>query len=335
MPAAYHAALDDPNAWVPYRYHPSNVAAITFVVAFGLTTLLHLFQLVRKKTWYFIPLVVGGTFESVGYGVRCVSHEDLWALWAFLIQGILILIAPAIFAASIYIILGRIILLVDGERYSMVRLKWLTKMFVAGDIFSFVLQGAGGGIEAGGTLAALHTGEKLIVAGLFTQLFSFAFFVVVAADFHHRLVHDRPVHKQLGHPRLAVPSSYYAGPATVPRTTLAELPWQRHLYNLYLTSGLIVIRNIFRVIEHIQGNAGYLLSREYYLYVFDAVLMLAIMLLFNWRHPSEITQAYKRRTIRGDSAELQHLGDKDTGRETTGEKAAGTAHSACVQDAVV
>lgn len=53
-------ALDDPNAYVLYRYHPSQVAAIIFVVLFGLTTVLHLFQLIKKRTWYFIPLVVGG-----------------------------------------------------------------------------------------------------------------------------------------------------------------------------------------------------------------------------------------------------------------------------------
>jgi uncharacterized membrane protein YraQ (UPF0718 family) len=58
-------------------------------------------------------------------------------------QSLLILLAPALFAASIYIILGRIILLVDGERYSPVRQKWLTKVFVTGDVFSFLLQGAG------------------------------------------------------------------------------------------------------------------------------------------------------------------------------------------------
>jgi hypothetical protein len=58
-------------------------------------------------------------------------------------QSLLILLAPALFAASIYIILGRIILLVDGERYSLMRQKWLTKAFVAGDLFSFLLQMSG------------------------------------------------------------------------------------------------------------------------------------------------------------------------------------------------
>jgi hypothetical protein len=55
----------------------------------------------------------------------------------------LILVAPALFAASIYITLSRVILLVDGERYSLIKQKCLTKTFVAGDVFSFLLQGSG------------------------------------------------------------------------------------------------------------------------------------------------------------------------------------------------
>jgi hypothetical protein len=68
-------------------------------------------------------------------------------------QSLLILVAPALFAASIYIVLGRVILLVDGERYSLVRRKWLTKIFVAGDVFSFLLQGSGTFFLAPPTLA--------------------------------------------------------------------------------------------------------------------------------------------------------------------------------------
>jgi hypothetical protein len=81
--------------------------------------------------------------EAIGYVGRIISHQDVWALGPFIMQSLLILIAPALFAASIYIILGRIILMVDGERYCVVRLKWLTKMFVTGDVLSFLLQGAG------------------------------------------------------------------------------------------------------------------------------------------------------------------------------------------------
>jgi hypothetical protein len=231
-------------------------------------------------------------------------------------QSLLILVAPALFAASIYIILGRIILLVDGERYSLVRLKWLTKMFVTGDVFSFMLQGAGGGIQAGGTLTALHTGEKLIIAGLFTQLFFFGFFIVVAGIFHYRLVKDKPLQKQIGVKRHRQLDSTSSSVPFTQRYNLNDLPWKRHLYNLYITSGLIMIRSIFRVIEYLQGNAGYLLSHEVFLYVFDAVLMVAVMVMFNWVHPSEVTEAWHKRRMDTQAEELQQVRDGYMGRDT-------------------
>jgi tellurite resistance protein TehA-like permease len=154
----------------------------------------------------------------------------------------------------------------------------------------------GGGIQAAGTLEALHTGEKLIIAGLFCQLFFFAFFIVVAGIFHYRLVNNKPLQKRLNSP------TYISSPGS-----LHDLPWKRHLYNLYLTSGLIMIRSIFRVIEYLQGNAGYLLSHEVFLYVFDAILMLAVMVLFNWVHPSEVTEASHKRKRDSESQELRNI----------------------------
>lgn len=58
-------------------------------------------------------------------------------------QTLLLLVAPALFAATIYMELGRIILLVDGEAHSLIKKKWLTKIFVCGDVLSFMMQGAG------------------------------------------------------------------------------------------------------------------------------------------------------------------------------------------------
>lgn len=38
---------------------------------------------------------------------------------------------------------GRLVTRVDAEAYTMVRHKWITKLFVAGDVLSFFLQGGG------------------------------------------------------------------------------------------------------------------------------------------------------------------------------------------------
>jgi hypothetical protein len=39
--------------------------------------------------------------------------------------------------------LGRIVLLLQGEQHALVRRTWMTKIFVVGDILSFVMQGIG------------------------------------------------------------------------------------------------------------------------------------------------------------------------------------------------
>ena len=133
------------TTWAFYRYDPSEAAAILFSILFVLTTSLHFYQLLRTRTWYLIPLLVGGFFEWIGYIGRALSAAQTpnWTLGPYIIQVILLLVAPALFAASIYMELGRIILLVDGEDRSLIKKKWLTKFFVAGDIFSFTVQAGG------------------------------------------------------------------------------------------------------------------------------------------------------------------------------------------------
>ena len=83
------------------------------------------------------------TVETVGYVGRALSAKNQWALGPYIIQSILLLVAPALFAASIYMTLGRIIVLLDAEQYSFIKKKWLTKIFVCGDVLSFLMQSGG------------------------------------------------------------------------------------------------------------------------------------------------------------------------------------------------
>ena len=128
-----------------YRYDPSLAAAIIFMVLFSLTSLFHLYQLIRARTWYFLALVIGAIFEMIGYIGRILSSQQSpnWTLGPFIIQSILLLVAPALFAASIYMILGRIIVAIDGEKYSLIKKRWLTKIFVASDVLSFLVLSSG------------------------------------------------------------------------------------------------------------------------------------------------------------------------------------------------
>ncbi|MCJ1279667.1 hypothetical protein MMC21_007491 [Puttea exsequens] len=100
-----------------YHYNPSVVAAVIFIVLFACTTGLHTYQFIRTRTWIMIPLLIGGFMEVIGYVCRTInSQEDApdWSLGPFIVQAVVLLIAPTLFTATIYMILGRIILLVDG-----------------------------------------------------------------------------------------------------------------------------------------------------------------------------------------------------------------------------
>jgi hypothetical protein len=81
--------------------------------------------------------------ECIGYIGRAISHTETpdWTLGPYLIQTLLLLVAPALFAASIYMELSRIIIAADGESHALIKKKWLTKIFVIGDVISFFVQG--------------------------------------------------------------------------------------------------------------------------------------------------------------------------------------------------
>lgn len=84
--------------------------------------------------------------EFIGFAGRAASASQkagCWTLTPYLIQSMFLLLAPAMFAASIYMVLGRVILLVDGEVYALIRRRWLTKIFVTGDVICFLLLGGG------------------------------------------------------------------------------------------------------------------------------------------------------------------------------------------------
>jgi hypothetical protein len=194
------------------------------------------------------------------------TESPNWTLGPYIIQSLLILLAPAFFAASIYMVLGRIIRLTDGESHSIIRASWLTKVFVAGDVLSFLAQSSGGGLMAKAKTASdVKLGQNVITAGLGIQVLFFGLFIIVAGVFHIR------IHK--------VPTS---------RSRSSTIPWERHLFVLYSASALILIRSVFRIIEYVMGDNGVLLSTEIYLYIFDATLMFLAMVLFNIYHPSAI-----------------------------------------------
>ncbi|KAM3414324.1 hypothetical protein BST61_g10971 [Cercospora zeina] len=295
-----------------YRYNPSLAGAIIFALLFLTTTALHTHQLFRTRTWYMLPFLVGGFFELIGYIARAISSSqkrDECTLGPYIVQSTLILVAPALLAASVYMHLGRVVRMVrpknggddaaegkleggQGENgkleggqgedekllFGMMKTTWLTKVFVAGDVLSFLMQASGGGLMASGSA---DTGETIVLGGLGVQVVFFGLFVFTGVSWNVKMRSRGSASR---------------------RTSLKGLPWQKHMISLYIVSILIFVRSIVRMVEYAQGYTGYIISREWYLFVFDALLMWLAMVTMNIVHPSEVAAQ-----IRGTGKMVTHV----------------------------
>lgn len=187
----------------------------------------------------------------MGLAARAYSSKHLSARNPFIIQTLLILLAPIVYAAGIYMFLGRLIRATGYAQLSFTRLSWLSKIFVCGDIFCFLVQAAGAAklVHPSGA-NDIKLAQNIILAGLGLQVILFGLFALCAVTFHIRIVS-----KNLG-------------------TTIApHIRFTTMMLSLYLCSVLVTVRNIYRLLEYSQGQGGYLQVHEWPTYVLDVVLM--------------------------------------------------------------
>ncbi|TEY86385.1 hypothetical protein BOTCAL_0009g00120 [Botryotinia calthae] len=245
-----------------WNYIPSKAAAIIFIILFIVTTGLHTWRIYKTKSWFCIAFTVGCLFEVIGYIGRAKAVNSTGKLLPYVIQSFFTLVAPAFLAASIYMTLGRIVRYVHGEHHSIIRINWLTKIFVIADLLSFFVQAGSSGLMFNDSTASL--GEKLVLAGLFIQIIAFGFFFLTALIFERRMRRE-----------------------PTPESFVVEANWIHHLYCLYAMSALILIRSIFRVVEYAAGQKGYPLMHEWTLYIFDTVPMWIVTVIFLIWYPSQ------------------------------------------------
>lgn len=126
----------------------------------------------------------------------------------------------------------------------------------------------------GGSKSSFTIGQWVIVGGLCVQLVFFGAFLVSALIFHSKVVR-RPTAESEQKMHLG---SFW------------PCDWRGVLFACYVASVLILIRSVYRLVEFIQGQQGYVITHEVFLYVFDATMMYFVMVLMNFRHPSHVLQ---------------------------------------------
>ncbi|KAF5966574.1 Rtm1p-like protein [Fusarium bulbicola] len=246
-----------------WQYVPSLVGSIIFTLLFAVATGAVGCKMHKSRTRFCLPFFLGGVSEVLGYFFRALCYNATNSLPLNIMQALFLLLPPVFFAATLYMVYSRLVRALGGESCSFISVRWTTRLFVLGDILTFNIQGNGGGLLANDDL--VHIGNIIVITGLIAQILLFLAFVACCVIFHRRFrVHLR-------HPSIPV-----------------AIRWEAYLNMLYFTSALILVRNIFRVVEFAMDKEGYLQQKEWPTFVFDSVLMLLVMLAFYVRYPDNL-----------------------------------------------
>jgi hypothetical protein len=201
-----------------------------------------------------ITLLIGCILEVIGYGTRIpLVLNPIGQILLYAVMNGCIIIAPVFNAAIEYVLFGRLIHAL-GDHYSFIKPRLIAWIFIICDGISLLIQTNGAGIltSAKGNAGSANTGLNILLAGLAINLASFAIFCLQLFYFEYRIRKLPPV--------IPIGSVYQKG-------------WRRFLYAIYFSSLLVLIRQIYRVIEFSQGFSGYLAVHEVYFYIFDTILI--------------------------------------------------------------
>lgn len=231
-----------------YGYIPSLAAGIVFTLLFGILTLVSLYFTFRRKLW-FLSFALGGILETLGWGARSGAHGDVCNDNIFIMQIVCLILAPAFFTATLYLLLG--ILIQQAPQYSILTPRSYLVIFCGIDFLSLLLQAIGGGMAGGAdTQDTLDKGTDVMVGGVFVQIAGMTAFTILGLLFILKSYRNK-------------------------RTFDARI-----LGILISATLLIFLRNIFRAVELLSGWDGRINTTEGYLLGLDAgpmVVCLAIL----------------------------------------------------------
>lgn len=279
-----------------YPYNPSKNAGAAFLALFTVMTSVHLVQVFMYRSWFFIVFTLGCAgkpttetphkhrtktpqAEAGGCYGRMQAHNNIRQSDPFLIQLFLILGAVPLISASIYMSYSRVVRALEAEGHSLVRVSWVSKLYVLIDVACLVLQVMGTVMQAYGDDGIRENSIYYIAGGLIFQLVAFVVFVLLFLRIHVC------VRKEA------------TGPSDQPK-----VHWRRVMWAIYITSALIVVRNAVRIVEFLQGEDSSIAADETHLYVLDATPMLLVVIALAVAHPGRLIRSCRRRLrTRGSS----------------------------------
>ncbi|KAI0023159.1 RTA1-domain-containing protein [Xylariomycetidae sp. FL0641] len=274
-----------------YKYDPSEAATIVATALFGVSFLYCTYLTIKSRAWVWTVMVVAVLLEVLGFGIRILSVNNVTSKPPYVVQFIFVVLAPVLMAGVIYVVFGRIVFHVVPVEDRSTRLlwvppNWITPTFVTFDIIALVLQGAGAIIVSStnpteeNSDQKIDRGRDIALGGLALQITAFTLFSVSAARFHFtskRFIESMKMRFEK---------------AEGDKTVYAEgkrlkSQWRTLLYVVNFACLLIMVRSVYRVVQFAEGPTGTVNEHEWYMYVFDALPMFAVTVIFNIVFPGD------------------------------------------------
>ena len=220
--------------------------------------------------------------EAGGYTARLMFAQGGGALRnKFLAELIIIILAPNIAQAFLYVVTARLINAAPIQRFFLTRRSWwLPTFFVVADLACLIIQSIGGAQQANlddnSTSSERKSAGYITLAGLAAQLAFLALFVVIFAWLNTKIL------KALG----------------------GQQPWAvtKVIIGIVCAVALVTVRNTYRVAEFAESlNTQHpdLGKKERYYLAGDALPMLILGCVFVFAH-LEDARVFERLVQHGD-----------------------------------
>ncbi|KAB5585202.1 RTA1 like protein-domain-containing protein [Coniochaeta sp. 2T2.1] len=266
-----------------YNFDPELAPAVAVAVIFGLFTLCHAVLAFIYNKRYAWVLIMGALWETLAFILHALGSLKQQNLGYAPGHAILYLLAPLWINAFVYMTVARMIyFFVPEQKIGGIKSTSLSKIFVAADIVTFLVQAVGGSMASpGAETGTIKTGLTVYMVGMGIQEACILAFVFLMILFHRRVV------------RLDTEGGRWNG-AVEPAgsESMFVRGWGMSLFALYGVLGVITIRIVYRIAEFAKGvtPTNPIPFHEVYSYVLDAFpMMLALLLLAIW-HPGRVLQ---------------------------------------------
>lgn len=201
-------------------------------------------------------LIIGTILELSAFFQNSAGHG---------VQSVQVIIAPIFIAASVYVSFSGLLKKLEIDKVGFNR-RAQSFLFIIGDIISFSLQIAGVVLQMIEDDKSL--GQGLIITGFVVQIVSFCCFVILVIS-AHRKINNCMVQASM--------TGYYN--------------WRNYIKILYTLATFFFIRNIFRLVEYVQGYGGYIFNHAVFAYIFDAAPMALVCAILVIMHPGFVYAA--------------------------------------------